>query len=229
MQTSLRRKAFLGAAVLVALGLGAVAFTKILPVRAHASTPASKHASTEPSRAAKAAAALPFPTSSGKTPRSFAIRYDPGNDTTKMTLDLSGFTSVASPLSPPRGVSIHLLSQFKGQSRRADSAELSLECAITAVVRQPGVLAPSSPPGTCDADGKSFVLFASSSSGLGYRAKPSSDGTHESLAFKIRTRDLLKIVRAQNVQLTIGTAQIRLSPTNIADLSEFAARMKPGT
>lgn len=197
------------------------------PRHASARTHSVPPPNAEPTTKQKAAAEFAYPASVGALPGSITIVYDAAKDRTKMT-----FRTREVRLTPPSGtrvsnVELKFVSEFAGQTRRADAGELSVQCLITLVTSAAGTLAPSTPPGDLTADGSTFKLRAAFEGESGYKSRAKPDGVHEALAFKIFTKDLIKIVAATNASGHIGALGFTLSAAQLTDLREFAARMDP--
>lgn len=164
------------------------------------------------------------PTTGGASPESISVEFDAARDRTKMTLTLkpAATTPTGAALD---GVTLRLVSEFLGQHRA--EPELSVTARLTVVSRDAGVLAPASPPGAFEADGKELPVMAPAGGKSGYTSAAKPDGSHESLSFRVPTRDLLKLAKASKVNGRFGAMSLTLSAAQARDLREFIARMKP--
>ncbi|MBS0197223.1 MAG: hypothetical protein JSR77_10740 [Planctomycetes bacterium] len=183
-------------------------------------------AAAGPSAKQKAAVLYDFPVSRGTLPRSLIIEYDAAKDRTQMKLALAGVTPAASQFKAGP-LTLTFESQFKGKVRSTEVGELSVECVVTGVCGVAGALAPSSPPAEFTADGVVYKARPPVKGVSPYRSKAKSDGVHETLVFRVMTRDLVAMVKAREVSATLGGVSAKLNAAQIEDLREFAARINP--
>ncbi len=212
-------------ALLIAAGAFAVDRLRSKPSRSKGA--AASVVSHEPSKKQQRAAEYNYPTPSSTLPRSIAVSYDPGKDRTTMTLSLTGLAANVPSAYRVSGLSLSVISEFAGQSRNPDAGELSVRCVLTGTTTTPGVLAPSSPVATLSADGKTFESRPPPSNKSPFRTETSSSGTREIVEFRLSTSGLIALAHAKSVSAQVGTATLTFSPTQIADLREFVARMNP--
>ncbi len=122
---------------------------------------------------------------------------------------------------------LKITSEFDGRSRKPDAGELSVQCSLSLVTSTAGALAPASPPGDLLVDGREYPVKPAFPGESGYRSKSKSGELHESLAFRIATKDLLSACKGSSVSLRLGTVKLVLTPPQLSDLREFVARMDP--
>lgn len=183
----------------------------------------------EPTAKEKRVAEMAYPASSGALPGTITSVFDPVKNRTKLTASFKD-VRVAGPAGTRiSGAELKVVSQFEGAERKPGQGELSVQCVLSLDTSMPGVLAPSSPPGEMLADGKPIKLRVSMPGESGYKSKPKNGGSHESLAFRLGTPDLLAIVKSKSVTGTLAGASFALTPAQLADLREFAARMNPAS
>jgi hypothetical protein len=172
--------------------------------------------------------ALDYPQSSGAIPRTMVSVYDGANDSTIITLELAGLRPGGSGGANVGSIVLHLTSIHKGPVRPVNDLEGSIDGRLVLRAATAGHLAYSGPPGVLVAGGGSTPLKAPSGKG-GYSSTRISGGVEESVRFRIPTEDLVNAASAGSMMLSIGTVQVELSAQHLADLREFAARLKPGT
>ncbi|MEK6700985.1 MAG: hypothetical protein AABZ53_01900 [Planctomycetota bacterium] len=175
----------------------------------------------------QAAAQLAYPTPRPSLPASIVVVYDDAKDRTRMTLTLRDVRASASGHPSLSAVELTVLSEYQGHVREPGHGELSVRGTLSLISKAPGVLAPSSPPGIFTADAKSLKAKPVAPGKSGYQSKSKPDGSHESLAFHLSTKDLLTIAASRDVTAQLGAARVTLTPAHLELLREFAARMNP--
>lgn len=221
-----RRRMLLGVgASLVIVAVAAIALRPINGTRG-----STKHAPGEVSAKTiekqKAVAALMYPRASPICPPSIKIAYDDIKDRTRMTLTWSGLSATASGYRLSNAT-LRLTSEFAGEVRPVDAGELSVQGVLTAVSIPEGGLAAGVPPVEFTVDGLAIEAKPATAGKSGYSSKAKSDGSHESLAFKVRTQDLITMASAKSLKWKAGVAECAVSSSQVADLREFVARMNP--
>jgi hypothetical protein len=207
--------------------VGLIGWIALRPTPGHA--PRAKGARSKvaaPTAKQRAAVDLAYPTPGPSLPGAIAIDYDYEHDRTRMSLTTGGLAA-RSPAYSLGGITLRWTSEFDGTARRPDAGELSVQCLLTVVSTPEGALASSAPPAEFIADGTTIDAQSSARGKSGYTSKPKPDGSHESLAFKIRTTDLITLANAKSVQLKAGVVTVPFSASHIHDLREFVARMNP--
>lgn len=223
------RSAAFRVVALIVVGLivvGLVGWIALRPTTSHARAAGSARKDAAPTADQRAALDLAYPTPGPTLPPSISIVYAPEHDRTRMTLTTVGLAASA-PSYNLTGLTLRWISEFSGKARRPDAGELSVQCVLTGVSQPEGALAASSPPAEFVANAATIEARPAVRGKTGYTSKPRPDGSHESLAFKVRTADLITIANATSVQLKAGVATVPLSPAQIHDLREFVARMNP--
>lgn len=223
---SQRRRVLLGVgASLVIVVVAAIALRPISGTRGSAKrTPSEVSARTIEKQ--KAVAGLAYPQASAICPLSIKIVYDDVKDRTRMTLTWSALSATASGYRLSNAT-LRLNSEFVGKVRPADTGELSVQGVLTAVSIPEGGLAAGSPPAEFTVDGTVIEAKPATAGKSGYSSKAKSDGSHESLAFKVRTQDLITMASAKSLKWKAGVAECAVSSSQVADLREFVARMNP--
>ncbi len=223
-----------GAAGLLGIGMHAGATFGWLG-GTHTATKASKHSSTSsdgsaakpPSTKKHDYLTLNYPGSTGRTPEGMTSSYDHARDRTKLTLKLSPIRIRSSGNFRASEVELKFTSEYHGTSRPKDIAESSLTGILIARVDSAGVLATSGSPGTFIADAEPIEAKPASKTKNGYSLSRGSNV--EAMSFKVDVKDFLKICEAKSVTAKFGLLDIELSPAQIADLRELAARLNPNS
>lgn len=192
---------------------------------ARRTTNSGKHSPAATARKQERAAELEYP-EPGAVPTSLVSTHDESKDRSVLTLTLNGIP-VSANGARLASATLTITSRFDGKERTR--GELSVQCKLSLTSSEPGVLAPSSPPGSFVADGKALQARAAEAGHSGYTSSAKSDGSHESLDFHLSTRDILRIAAAKAVTAEFGRVRLTLTPTQVRDIRELAARMKPIT
>lgn len=216
-----------GAVAILALGAG-VAWAISNPGTRHKDAN-SRSVLTPAQLTAKeqAAAGLAYPAAQASLPAAITIEYQEAKDRTKMTLTLRDIHATATGNPALSSVECTFLSEFKGRSREPGHGELSVRGTLSLTSQTPGVLAPSSPPGVFTADAKTLKAKPIAPGESGYKSKAKPQGSRESLAFHLSTKDLLTIATSRQVSAELGATRVTLTPAHLELLREFAARMNP--
>ncbi len=186
-------------------------------------------ASTAPSRKQIEAGTLNYPPSTGMNPSSIKSEYLADKDRTRMTLVLDNVSAAAAPPYRVTNVQLHFVSQYHGVSRAPDVGEAVIDGSISLHSDTPGALAVSRPIGSFLVEGgEEIAVRPASQHRSAYSSERQSGGANERVSFKIDTREFLKIAAANAVSARFGSIDVRLTPHQLADLREFAARLKPG-
>lgn len=173
------------------------------------------------------AAGLTYFVPTGKPTESISTAFDQATGRTRMTVTLRNLSIAGAGSYKARDAEVRLTSSFKGTVRKPTKGEASVDGAMSVHSNLPGLLAPSVPPGTFQIDGQQITTRRLSKSGQDYTSARSEGGVFESLAFKLDTRGLLALGAAPSARARFGLLEVTLSPAQIADLREFAARMNP--
>jgi hypothetical protein len=171
--------------------------------------------------------ALAYPKSSGALPKTVQVRYDPTSDRTQMTLQFTGLRAASGGAG---ALTLTLTSSHKGKVRASDNPEGSVDASAVATSTSPGALAFAGSPGVIVVDGQPTDLIEPASGGA-YLSAPAQGGTEETVRCRIPTPAVVAAANAATggggVVLRFGGKEFALSPAQIADLREFAARLDP--
>lgn len=178
-------------------------------------------------RKREASAGLRYPPASGQLPPGLKIDYSQPSNRTTMTLEI-----IPRDIEVPRDYSLthprmRLISDFEGPTRRPGVGELSVRVKISADSSLQGALAPSLPIVEFQADGNELDARSPPPGVLPYKSESKAGRHHETLECRLATKDLVVIATSRSVSVHCGVATFRLSPSQIAALREFAARMNP--
>ncbi len=222
-------RAVLIVAALLTIAVGGVAFQAAGTRRGtpHRASSHSAASGADPTAKQRVAADLEYPVPTRRPGTGIVESFDAAKNRSRITLELRDPTVTGPAHAPCGGVVVKLISEFEGTVRRTDAGELSVRCVMSAVMGTPGLLAPSSPPAEFCVDGRTFAARSAAKGQSGYRSKRMHDGFHESLEFRIPTRDLLAMARSHSVTATLGVLTVSFSAAHLGAVREFAGRMDP--
>jgi hypothetical protein len=170
---------------------------------------------------------LAYPPSSGTIPASMSVNYDAATDRTTITLNFAGLAVQGKAGATASSAALSLTSSHRGRSRAADNPEGSVDGSLVVACSSPGVMAFSGPPGQIVISGVSSALKEPSKLEP-YTSTRVEGAWEEVVRFRVTTESLVQAAGASEVVLEVGSARIGLTSKQIADLREFAARLKPG-
>lgn len=215
-----------GAVLAVGIGCAAYAFWGGSP------RGTSRHfffstASAAPTAKQTAAAAYDYPAPGASLPRSITINYDAAKDRTAMTLELKGLACSAPSGYRVSNLDLKVVSEYAGTARRPGAGELSVRGVLSGTCSPAGVLAPSSPVAVFTADGHAIDARDPAGHANPYGTEKKPGGPRESLEFRLATKDLISISASKSVSAKAGMLTVTFTPSQLALLREFAARMNP--
>lgn len=166
-------------------------------------------------------AALPYPEPSGITPATLVSTYDPAADRTTLTLTLANLNATT-PTTSRNAATLTLVSSHKGEQRKPGNPEGSIDATLQVRGVPAGALAFSGTPGVVHLESGDVELKLPAE-GTAYSSEPN----RETVRFRITTESLITAVNSRRLHLTVGTASVEVHNAAVADVREFASRLKP--